>query len=128
MDARFTATLCCRVAREVKRQAERQAEEAAAQPDGENQREARRAREEERALRRQEILKDSRNLAEGMSQQVRLAERVERQGTHDSMCLLEDFLARTRQQFLSLVAAAGPDRQPTPEDLKHCFEVGTFFE
>ena len=124
-DAKFTATLCCRVAREVKRQAERQAAgEEGRHGEGQDEEvRARQEREEGRAVRRQAILRRSRQVAQGMGQPGRLDAQPQGQRMRNGRHVAEEFGARILPLYQSLEATAEADSRPAVEDVEKCFQV-----
>ena len=127
-DAKFTASLCCRVAREVKWQAERQAAEEEGR-HGEGQDEemrARREQEEGRAERRQAILRHSMEVAQGTGQQERLDAQPQGQRMRDGKSVTEAFAARMVHLYQSLEATSEGESRPAVEDVEKCLEVSIF--
>ena len=128
-DAKFTATLCCRVAREIKWQAERQvAGEEGRHGEGQDEEmRARREQEEGRAERRQAILRHSMEVAQGTGQQERLDAQPQGQRMRDGKSVTEAFAARMVHLYQSLEATSEGESRPAVEDVEKCFQVSTSF-
>ena len=113
------------MAREVKRQAERQvAGEEGRHGKGQDEEvRERREREEGRAVRRQAILRRSRQVAQGMGQPGRLDAQPQGQRMRNGRHVAEEFGARILPLYQSLEATAEPDSTPAVEDVEKCFQV-----